>query len=70
MTTVQEFDLELSFPEAQVVIHFDDSDYHASSTVQRVDFIGQRLRVRPGRDHHRRQVNAKGVIFVRVLSRR
>ncbi|KAA8605513.1 hypothetical protein AL036_18685 [Salipiger aestuarii] len=41
MTTVQEFDLELSFPEAQAVIHFDDSDYHASSTVQRVDFIAE-----------------------------
>jgi hypothetical protein len=41
MTTVQELDLELSFPEAQAVIHFDDSEYHASSTVQRVDFIAE-----------------------------
>ena len=41
MTTVLEFDLELSFPGAQAVIHFDDSDYHASSTVQRVDFIAE-----------------------------
>lgn len=41
MTTVQEFDLELSFPGAEAVIHFDDSKYHASSTVQRVDFIAE-----------------------------
>lgn len=41
MTTVQEFDLELSFPGAQSVIHFDDSEYHAGSTVQRVDFIAE-----------------------------
>ncbi|WP_245888437.1 hypothetical protein [Donghicola tyrosinivorans] len=38
---MQEFDLELSFPGAQEVIHFDDSNYHASSTVQRVDFIAE-----------------------------
>lgn len=41
MTTVQEFDLELSFPGAQSVIHFDDAEYHAGSTVQRVDFIAE-----------------------------
>lgn len=41
MTTVRELDLELSFPGAQAVIHFDDSEYHASSTVQRVDFIAE-----------------------------
>jgi hypothetical protein len=41
MTTVQELDLEFSFPGAQAVIHFDDNEYHASSTVQRVDFIAE-----------------------------
>lgn len=41
MTTVQEFDLELSFPGATNVVHFDDDQYHASSTVQRVDFIAE-----------------------------
>lgn len=39
MTTVQELDLELTFSGARSVVHFDDSAYHASSTVQRVDFI-------------------------------
>ena len=41
MTTVQEFDLELSFPGASAVVHFDDNQYHANSTVQRVDFIAE-----------------------------
>lgn len=41
MTTVQEFDLELTFPGATNVVHFDDDHYHASSTVQRVDFIAE-----------------------------
>lgn len=41
MTTVREFDLELSFPGATNVVHFDDDHYHASSTVQRVDFIAE-----------------------------
>lgn len=41
MTTMRELDLELSFPGAQAVIHFDDSEYHSSSTVQRVDFIAE-----------------------------
>lgn len=39
MITVQELDLELSFPGAQAVIHFDDNDYHVNSTIKRVDFI-------------------------------
>lgn len=39
MTTVQEIDLELDFPGANEVIHFDDDVYHGTSTVQRVDFI-------------------------------
>ncbi|MDP2578415.1 hypothetical protein Q8W37_00645 [Shimia thalassica] len=41
MTTVQEFDLELSFPGATNVVHFDDDQYHSSSTIQRVDFIAE-----------------------------
>jgi len=41
MTTVQEYDLEIAFPEAKAVIHFDDSTYHGNSTMQRVDFIAE-----------------------------
>jgi hypothetical protein len=41
MTTVQEYDLEIAFPEAKAVIHFDDPAYHGSSTMQRVDFIAE-----------------------------
>ncbi|ABC65040.1 hypothetical protein [Erythrobacter litoralis] len=41
MTTVQEFDLELSFPGAKSIVHFDDDQYHGGSTVQRVDFIAE-----------------------------
>lgn len=41
MTTVQELDLELSFPEAKKVIPFDNSAYHGASTIQRVDFIAE-----------------------------
>lgn len=41
MTTVQEYDLEIAFPEAKTVIHFDDSAYHGNSTMQRVDFIAE-----------------------------
>ena len=41
MTTVREFDLELTFSEAIAVVHFDDNQYHASSTAQRVDFIAE-----------------------------
>lgn len=41
MTKAQEFDLELAFPGAKNVIHFDDNVYHGSSTVQRVDFIAE-----------------------------
>lgn len=41
MTTVQELDLELSFPNAEAVIRFDDNAYHAGSTVKRVDFIAE-----------------------------
>lgn len=41
MTTVQEYDLEIEFPEAKAVIHFDESAYHANSTMQRVDFIAE-----------------------------
>jgi hypothetical protein len=39
VTTVREIDLELNFPGAKDVIHFDDDIYHGASTVQRVDFI-------------------------------
>ena len=46
MIKVQEFDLEITFPEAKAVIHFDDSDYHVNSTIQRVDFIAEY------EDHH------------------
>lgn len=41
MTRVQEYDLEIAFPEAKAVIHFDDSTYHGNSTMQRVDFIAE-----------------------------
>jgi hypothetical protein len=41
MTTVQEYDLEIAFPEANAVIHFDDPAYHGNSTMQRVDFIAE-----------------------------
>lgn len=41
MTTVQEFDLELTFSEAKSVFHFDDDAYHGSSTALRVDFIAE-----------------------------
>jgi hypothetical protein len=41
MKTVQELDLELSFANANEVIRFDDDNYHASSTIQRVDFIAE-----------------------------
>lgn len=41
MKTVQELDLELSFPEANDVIRFDKDDYHGASTIQRVDFIAE-----------------------------
>lgn len=41
MKTVRELDLEFSFPGATAVIHFDDSDYHGNSTIQRVDFIAE-----------------------------
>lgn len=41
MTTVQEYDLEIAFPEAKAVIHFDDPAYHGNSTMQRVDFIAE-----------------------------
>jgi hypothetical protein len=41
MKTVQEFDLELSFANANEVIRFDDDNYHARSTIQRVDFIAE-----------------------------
>lgn len=39
MSVVQELDLELNFPNATEVVHFDDSSYHGSSTIKRVDFI-------------------------------
>lgn len=39
MSIVQELDLELDFPNAVEVVHFDDSAYHGSSTIKRVDFI-------------------------------
>jgi glycerophosphoryl diester phosphodiesterase len=41
MTTVQELDLELTFQEANRVIHFDDAAYHGASTAKRVDFIAE-----------------------------
>lgn len=41
MTTVQEFDLELTFQEANRVIHFDNAAYHGASTAKRVDFIAE-----------------------------
>lgn len=41
MTTVSEFDLELTFSEATSVFHFDDDEYHGASTAQRVDFIAE-----------------------------
>lgn len=41
MTTVQEIDLELSFPNAKKVVHFDDSGYHGNSTIKRVDFVAE-----------------------------
>ena len=41
MIKVQEDDLEIVFSEAKEVIHFDNSDYHGSSTMQRVDFIAE-----------------------------
>lgn len=41
MTTVQENDLEIAFPAAKAVLHFDDSVYHGNSTMQRVDFIAE-----------------------------
>jgi len=39
MTVVYELDLALTFKGANAVVHFDDSSYHVSSTIQRVDFI-------------------------------
>jgi hypothetical protein len=41
MTMVQEYDLEITFPEAKAVLHFDDPVYHGNSTMQRVDFIAE-----------------------------
>lgn len=41
MTTVREFDLELTFSEAKSVFHFDDAAYHGASTAKRVDFIAE-----------------------------
>lgn len=41
MTKVQEIDLELTFPGARSVIHFDSDQYHGNSTIQRVDFIAE-----------------------------
>lgn len=39
MMVARELDLELEFPNAAEVVHFDDSAYHGSSTIKRVDFI-------------------------------
>lgn len=39
MTVARELDLELKFPDAIKVVHFDNPSCHGSSTIKRVDFI-------------------------------
>lgn len=41
MTKLIELDLEFDFSDAIEAIQFDDDDYHAGSTIQRVDFIAE-----------------------------
>ena len=41
MTSVQEFDLEITLSQAKKIIRFDDAVYHGNSTIQRVDFVAE-----------------------------